>query len=141
MAAEVRPQPRLRRSRIGLVQVWCGRATAELDHDTEVDLLLNLLKQVSIVVHVLTRLEPVDAYPPARRARYEAMIASAAAAGEAWLSFFVPDELESALCAIGFGETEDLSPRDIAIRYFGEHDPSRNAPGAHIIRARRVLSS
>ena len=85
--------------------------------------------------------EPVDAYPPERRARYEAMIASPAAAGEPWLSFFVPDELEGALCAIGFGEIEDLSPRDIAIRYFGEQDPPRNAPGAHIIRARRALSS
>jgi methyltransferase (TIGR00027 family) len=85
--------------------------------------------------------EPVDAYPPARRARYEAMIASAAATGEPWLSFFVPDELKTALCTIGFGEIEDLSPRDVAIRYFGEKDPPRDAPGAHIIRARRALSS
>jgi len=85
--------------------------------------------------------EPVDAYPPARRARYECMITRAAAAGKPWLSFFVPDELERELCAIGFGEIEDLSPRDIAIRYFGEQDPPGNAPGAHIIRTRRALSS
>jgi methyltransferase (TIGR00027 family) len=85
--------------------------------------------------------EPVDAYPPARRAGYEAMIARAAALGEPWLSFFVPNELGSALSAIGFGEIEDLSPRDIAIRYFGEQDPPRNTPGAHIVRARRALTS
>ena len=85
--------------------------------------------------------EPVDAYPPARRAGYEAMIAGAAAAGEPWLSFFVPDELEAALSALGFAEIEDLSPREIAIRYFGEEDPPHKAPGAHIVRARHSRTS
>ena len=69
------------------------------------------------------------------------MIARAAALGEPWLSFFVPEELGSALSAIGFGKIEDMAPRDIAIRYFGEQDPPQNAPGAHIVRARRALAS
>jgi methyltransferase (TIGR00027 family) len=85
--------------------------------------------------------KPVDAYPPARRAGYEAMIAGAAAVGEPWLSFFVPDELETALAAMGFDEIEDLSPRDIAIRYFGEQNPPQNAPGAHFVRAHRSRTS
>jgi hypothetical protein len=118
---------------------WLG-VVPYLSRDT-VFATLSLIARLPDAEVVFDYGEPVDAYPPARRARYEAMIASAAAAGEPWLSFFVPDELESALCAIGFGEIEDLSPRDIAIRYFGEHDPPRNAPGAHIIRAQRVLSS
>jgi O-methyltransferase involved in polyketide biosynthesis len=81
--------------------------------------------------------EPPAAYPPERRARYEAMIAGAAAAGEPWLSFFNPDELAKELAQLGFRELEDLSPRDVAIRYFGEQNPPQNAPGAHIVRARR----
>jgi methyltransferase (TIGR00027 family) len=85
--------------------------------------------------------EPVDAYPPARRAGYQAMIARAGALGEPWLSFFVPDELKAELSATGFDEIEDLSPRDIAIRYFGEQDPPQNAPGAHIVRAQRSRTS
>ena len=79
--------------------------------------------------------EPPAAYPPERRARYEAMIAGAAAAGEPWLSFFNPDELAKALTQLGFRELEDLSPRDVATRYFGEQSPPQNAPGAHIVRA------
>ena len=47
-----------------------------------------------------------------------AMIAWAASLGEPWLSFFSPHELASALSAIGFSRVEDLTPRDIAIRYF-----------------------
>ena len=82
--------------------------------------------------------EPIDAYPPARRAGYEAMIAKAAALGEPWLSFFVPEELAIALSEIGFGTIEDLSPAEIAGRYFAEHNPSPDAPGAHIVRTRRV---
>lgn len=118
---------------------WLG-VVPYLSRDT-VFATLSLIARLPDAELVFDYGEPVDAYPPARRARYEAMIAKAAAAGEPWLSFFVPDELESVLCAIGFGEIEDLSPRDIAIRYFGEQDPPRDAPGAHIIRARRVQSS
>jgi methyltransferase (TIGR00027 family) len=118
---------------------WLG-VVPYLSRDT-VFATLSLIARLPDAEVVFDYGEPVDAYPPTRRARYEAMIAGAAAAGEPWLSFFVPDELERELCAIGFGEIEDLSPRDIAFRYFGEHDPPRNAPGAHIIRARRVLSS
>jgi O-methyltransferase involved in polyketide biosynthesis len=83
--------------------------------------------------------EPVESYPPARRAGYEALIAGAAALGEPWLSFFIPRELASALSAMGFSKVEDLAPRDIAIRYFGEQDPPQSAPGAHIVCAQRAL--
>ena len=51
------------------------------------------------------------------------MIAKAAALGEPWLSFFVPGELATALSEIGFGTIEDLSPAEIAGRYFAEHNP------------------
>jgi len=80
---------------------------------------------------------PPAAYPPERRAGYEAMIARAAAVGEPWLSFFNPDELANELSVIGFNAVEDLSPRDVAIRYFGELDPPQNVPGAYFVHARR----
>jgi O-methyltransferase involved in polyketide biosynthesis len=69
------------------------------------------------------------------------MIARAAAFGEPWLSFFNPDELADALSRLGFHEIEDLSPREVAICYFGERDPPHNAPGGHFVHARRALTS
>ena len=80
---------------------------------------------------------PPAAYPPERRAGYEAMIARAAAIGEPWLSFFDPGDLAHQLSLLGFNAVEDLSPRDVAIRYFGELDPPQNVPGAYFVHARR----
>jgi methyltransferase (TIGR00027 family) len=77
-------------------------------------------------------------YPAERRAGYEAMIARAAAFGEPWLSFFDPAEWPSDLAQLGFSEIENLGPREVAIRYFGEQDPSTNRLGGHIIRARSI---
>jgi O-methyltransferase involved in polyketide biosynthesis len=81
---------------------------------------------------------PPEAYPAERRADYEAVIALAAAAGEPWLSFFMPAELAAEIAALGFGEIEDVSPRQIAMRYFGEADAPADLPGAHLLRARRL---
>lgn len=78
--------------------------------------------------------EPPEAYPADRRAGYEAMIASAAAAGEPWLSFFNPAELRVELSRLGFSEVEDLSPSQVAWRCGFERNP--NAPGGHLVRAR-----
>jgi methyltransferase (TIGR00027 family) len=80
--------------------------------------------------------EPPEAYPADRRAGYEAMIARAVAAGEPWLSFFNPAELRLALARLGFSDIEDLAPMQVAARYGVQRDP--DAPGGHIVRARRV---
>jgi methyltransferase (TIGR00027 family) len=82
--------------------------------------------------------KPPQAYPANARAGYEAMIARAAADGEPWLTFFDPPELHAVLSSIGFSEMEDLGPADIAVRYFGQPNPTPNAPGGHIVRARRA---
>lgn len=84
---------------------------------------------------------PAAAYPPDRRAGYEAMFARAAALGEPWLSFFNPDELANELSRLRFHEVEDLSPRDVAIGYFGEPNPVQNVPGAHFVRGCRQVRS
>jgi methyltransferase (TIGR00027 family) len=80
--------------------------------------------------------EPPEAYPENRRAGYRAMIARAAAAGEPWLSFFNPGELRAALFRLGFSDVEDLAPAAVAARYGLRRDP--DAPGGHIVRARRT---
>jgi len=100
---------------------------------------LSLIARIPDAEVVFDYGEPVEAYPPERRAGYEAMIARAAALGEPWLSFFVPRTLASALSAMGFSKVEDLAPSEIAIRYFCEQGPPQNAPGAHIVRAQRAL--
>jgi hypothetical protein len=53
------------------------------------------------------------------------MIARAAGLGETWRSFFNPDELANEVPTSDFHGVEDLSPMDVAIRYFGERDPPR----------------
>ncbi|SEC84788.1 methyltransferase, TIGR00027 family [Rhizobiales bacterium GAS188] len=84
--------------------------------------------------------EPAEAYPAARRAGFEAMAARVAALGEPWLSFFDPAKLRSELAPLGFSEIEDLDPREIAIRYFGELVPPVNTAGPHVIRVRKPAS-
>lgn len=80
--------------------------------------------------------EPPEAYPADRRAGHEAMIARAVAAGEPWLSLFNPAELRHALTQLAFSDIEDLAPMEVAARYSVQRDP--DAPGGHIVRARRV---
>lgn len=53
----------------------------------------------------------------AERWAYDALAARVRAAGEPWLSSFVPVELVSAARACGFGFVRDLSPDDLHARY------------------------
>jgi methyltransferase (TIGR00027 family) len=78
--------------------------------------------------------EPPETYVAEMRAGYEAMIARAAAGGEPWQSFFDPGELGVELLRLGFRAVEDLSPFDVSLRFGLER--SRDAPGAHFVRAR-----
>jgi len=98
---------------------------------------LSAIARVSGAEVVFDYGKPPQAYPANVRAGYEAMIARAAAVGEPWLTFFDPPELHAELSSIGFCEVEDLGPTDIAVRYFGRPSPTPNAPGGHIVRARR----
>ena len=117
---------------------WLG-VVPYLSRDT-VLATLSLIARIPNAEVVFEYCRPPAAYPPERRAGYEAMIARVAAVGEPWLSFFNPDELVNELSRLGFHGVEDLSPRDVAIRYFGEPDPPHNAPGAHFVHARRALT-
>ena len=114
---------------------WLG-VVPYLSRDT-VLATLSLIAHIPDAEVVFEYGRPPAAYPPERRAGYEAMIARAEAIGEPWLSFFNPDELANELSLLGFNAVEDLSPRDVAIRYFGELDPPHNVPGGHFVHARR----
>jgi methyltransferase (TIGR00027 family) len=83
--------------------------------------------------------EPLENYPPERRAEIIAVGARAAESGEPWLSHFDPPEIAQELNRYGFEELEDLGMAQIAVRYLGAPagGPS-GGPGPHMIRARRA---
>jgi methyltransferase (TIGR00027 family) len=83
--------------------------------------------------------EPLENYPPERRANVAAVGARVAAIGEPWLSHFDPAELSRELHARGFGELEDLGIAEISVRFFGTpKGEAKGGPGPHMMRARRV---
>ena len=81
--------------------------------------------------------EPLENYPPDRRARAAAMAELVAAAGEPWLTHFDPLELAQELRAIGFAAIEDLGLPDMAVRFFGVREKPASNVGPHVIRASR----
>jgi len=71
------------------------------------------------------------------RARYEALIERAAAAGEPWRSFFDPDQLDQALRRAGFIDVQDWDRAALNGRYFsGRLDGLEVGAVAHLIEAR-----
>jgi methyltransferase (TIGR00027 family) len=83
--------------------------------------------------------EPLENYPPERRDEIAALGARTAEIGEPWLSHFDPDEIEQELRGYGFGDLEDLSISQTAVRYLGAPAGGPNSgPGPHIVRAARM---
>jgi methyltransferase (TIGR00027 family) len=83
--------------------------------------------------------EPLENYPPERRDEIAALGARTAEIGEPWLSHFDPDEIEQELRGYGFGDMEDLSISQTAVRYLGAPAGGPNSgPGPHIVRAARM---
>ena len=78
--------------------------------------------------------EPLDNYPPERRAGVAALGARAAAAGEPWLSHFDPAELHDLARRLGLALVEDLGVAGVAVRFFGvpEHAAPAGA-GPHVV--------
>ena len=58
-------------------------------------------------------------------------VANAAAAGEPWLSFFEPQELQSRLRESGFTRVEHLSPNEANARYFAGRSDGLRVPAMH----------
>ena len=83
--------------------------------------------------------EPLENYPPERRAGIVALGAYTAEVGEPWLSHFDPDEIAQELRGYGFGDLEDLGMSQMAVRYLGAPAGAPDSgPGGHMIRAART---
>jgi methyltransferase (TIGR00027 family) len=82
--------------------------------------------------------EPLENYPPERRADMVALGERAAARGEPWLSHFDPNDIERDLQNFGFVDQEDLNLAEISVRYLGASGSGAAGAGPHVIRARRA---
>ncbi|MGH6879090.1 MAG: class I SAM-dependent methyltransferase [Rhizomicrobium sp.] len=81
--------------------------------------------------------EPVEARDPALRARFEALSARVAKAGEPFRSFFNPEEMACDLRTLGFSQICDLDAPALDARYFaGRDDGLRTAGVGHCLHAR-----
>lgn len=82
--------------------------------------------------------EPLDNYPPARRAMAAALAERVAAAGEPLICAFDPAEIAKNLRDMGFAEIDDLDFGAIAARFFrAPRTEGRTSGGPHVMRARR----
>lgn len=80
--------------------------------------------------------EPLDAVAPELRAQYEERAARVAAAGEPFLSHFVPSELHRRLDRLGFDRIEDLDVPSIVSRVAGERAAAATPrSGGHLLFA------
>jgi len=84
---------------------------------------------------VLDYSEPLERYLPEDRERAMALAQRVAALGEPFLSHFTPQDMTALLRRTGFDDIEDLGPREIAARFFNQHDRPQKA-GIHVLRAR-----
>jgi len=99
---------------------------------------LTLIGQIPSGAVVFDYAEPLENYPPERRANVEAVAASTAERGEPWLSFFEPRDLKGLLLEAGFSGVEDLGLAEISERLYGNlAEGITIGPGPHIVRACR----
>ena len=81
--------------------------------------------------------EPRELVDPGLREQYEQRAARVAAAGEPFLSFFIPSELQELLGKLGFDRIVDLDLPAILTRLFGDRAASAPVPrsGGHVLFA------
>lgn len=82
--------------------------------------------------------EPLENYPPERRAEMVALGKRASERGEPWLSHFDPNDLACKLKGLGFEDLEDVDLDGIAVRYLGGGTAKSPGAGPHVIRARHI---
>jgi methyltransferase (TIGR00027 family) len=100
---------------------------------------LGFIAGTAHVAHVVfDYADPPDSLAPEMRDWHDRRAARVAGLGEAWLSYFEPDQLRTRLLSLGFSEVEDLGPPAIAARYFPGRIASVPERGGHIVRAAKV---
>jgi methyltransferase (TIGR00027 family) len=84
--------------------------------------------------------DPPASLSPEMRMFHDRRAARVAELGEAWTTYFEPDQLHARLKGLGFSEIEDLGPPQFAARYFPHRANSVSDRGGHILRAMTVTS-
>jgi methyltransferase (TIGR00027 family) len=87
---------------------------------------------------VLDYSDPPASLSPEMRASHERRARRVADLGEAWVTYFEPEELHAKLAALGFAEIEDLGPAKIVSRYFPGRAGSLPDKGGHVLRATTI---
>jgi methyltransferase (TIGR00027 family) len=82
--------------------------------------------------------DPPDSLSREMREDHDRRAARVAELGEPWMNYFDADELRAKLVELGFGEVEDLGPRQIASRYFPKRVGGMPERGGHIVRASAI---
>jgi methyltransferase (TIGR00027 family) len=79
--------------------------------------------------------DPPDSLSPEMREFHDARASRVADLGEAWRTYFEPEQLRAKLIDLGFTEIEDLGPPQFAERYFPQHAGAAPEHGGHILHA------
>src|SRR5262249_40281016 len=82
--------------------------------------------------------DPPESFSPEARAAHAIRAARVAELGEAWLSYFVSEDLRDKMTGLGFSRIEDLGPREIAHRYFPNRSGVLPEKGGHVVHAATV---
>jgi methyltransferase (TIGR00027 family) len=86
--------------------------------------------------------EPLENYPPERRANVAAIAQRAASVGEPWVSYFDPAVLAKELSGRGFDDLEDLDFTALAERLLAASKGGiKSGSGSHVVRARRSAAN
>jgi methyltransferase (TIGR00027 family) len=112
--------------------VWLG-VVPYLTRDA-IETTLNSVAAVPGSEIVFDYSEPPENYPPRLRKLVLGLVERVAALGEPFQSHFEPPEMAALLKNKGFGEIEDMGPREISARYFGKRIRPDRA-GGHVVRA------
>jgi methyltransferase (TIGR00027 family) len=79
--------------------------------------------------------DPPESLAPEAREFHDARAARVAELGEAWRTYFEPEQLHAKLIDLGFTEIEDLGPPQFAARYFPQRAAAASERGGHILHA------
>jgi methyltransferase (TIGR00027 family) len=82
--------------------------------------------------------DPPASLSPELRTFHDRRAAQVAELGEAWKTYFEPEELRVRLMDLGFAEIEDLGPPQFAARYFPHRATAVSERGGHILRATTI---
>ncbi len=119
---------------------WLG-VVAYLQLEAVFDTLRFVASGAPLTTIVFDYSTPPDRLAPRQRRRFDIIAAKAAAAGEPWLTFLDPLELDARLREIGFSDVEDIDADTLNSRYFSSRTDGLRIEGvgrfAHTARASR----